>query len=272
MLPIGLNHMTVPTMPAIAVLDLAERLGCVGVEYRNDLKRQLFDGADPQSIKDAAGARGLRILALAEVKSFNIPSADLADKALTLIQLAIACGSEALALIPHVAAAKVDRGQQRRALLAALQVLRPMLEDNGLIGLIEPLGFVSSSLRHKSDAVAVLEDMGAPSCFKIVHDTFHHHIAGGGAIYPDFTGLVHISGIAVAGPGIRQMADEHRVLVGPRDRLRSVDQLRELQQSGYQGAASIECFSRETHEDTDPAAALAGSIEFIASQLTGVPA
>jgi 2-keto-myo-inositol isomerase len=41
------------------------------VELRNDFKTALFDGADPVVVGAATRARGLRFLALAEVKMFN---------------------------------------------------------------------------------------------------------------------------------------------------------------------------------------------------------
>ena len=41
----ALNHMTAPRLGWEAFLDLTQSLNCVGVEFRNDLKGQLFDGA-----------------------------------------------------------------------------------------------------------------------------------------------------------------------------------------------------------------------------------
>ena len=43
----ALNHMTTPNLGYVDFLDLAKRLGCVGVEVRNDIARPLFDGIDP---------------------------------------------------------------------------------------------------------------------------------------------------------------------------------------------------------------------------------
>ena len=62
-LPFALNHMTAPRLSFGAFLDLAAALGCVGVEFRNDLGRPLYEGADPAAVKAAAAAKGLRILA-----------------------------------------------------------------------------------------------------------------------------------------------------------------------------------------------------------------
>ena len=263
----GLNHMTVPTLPARDVLSLARRLGFAGVEFRTDLGRPLFDGETAEDIRSAA--RGLRILALAEVKAFNDPGRD--DETRALCRTARAAGAEAVALIPRVGTAPLDRAEQRRALKAALVALRPIIEDHGLTGLIEPLGFTASTLRHKDDAVAVLDDLGRPACFRLVHDTFHHHLSGDRSIHADLTGLVHISGVTRDLPPER-MTDADRVLVDADDRLGNVAQLRALASAGWHGTASFEVFSPEIHGLRDPEAALAASAGFITSVLAGVAA
>lgn len=272
MLPLGLNHMTVPTLSADAVLGLAASLGCVGVEFRNDLDRPLFDGLDPVAVGAMAQERGVRILALAEVKAFNDAPETKVTEALALIATARACGAEGIALIPRVADAPVDRDTQRVALRHALAFYQPMLEDAGLIGLIEPLGFANSTLRHKDDAAIVLAELGYPTCYKLVHDTFHHHLSGDTSVHADLTGLVHISGITDPTPTTDQMADAHRVLVDADDRLGNIQQLQDLRAQGYTGPASFECFAPQIHQMTDPATALAGSIAFITSHMSAAAA
>lgn len=268
MLSFGLNHMTVPRSSARNLLDLAAALGCVGIELRNDLGGAIFDGISPAEFGAAAQDAGLRILALAEVKLFNIDPPGKAHVARDLIQTAAACGAEGVALIPWVGETVIDRPAQRDALRVALKVMQPVLEDHGMVGLIEPLGFINSSLRFKEDVVAVLDDLDRPACFRIVHDTFHHHLAGSSAVYPELTGLVHISGISDPVPSTNEMTDAHRVLVDTHDRLGNVAQLRALRAGGYAGPASLEVFAPEIHDIHDPATALAGSLAFITSQLT----
>ncbi len=60
MLPFALNHMTARNLGWEAFLDLSKELGCVGVEFRNDLPGPLFGGADPATVGAAVNARGLR--------------------------------------------------------------------------------------------------------------------------------------------------------------------------------------------------------------------
>jgi 2-keto-myo-inositol isomerase len=116
MLPIGLNHMTVPRLSARVVLDLAVSLGCAGVELRNDLGKPLFDGADAAEFGASARQAGLRIFALAEVKAFNANPNDNRDAATALIKTAVACGAEGVALIPMVSDKSIPRAEQREAL------------------------------------------------------------------------------------------------------------------------------------------------------------
>lgn len=271
-LSIGLNHMTVPNASARALLSAAEVLGCVGVELRNDLGRPLFDGEPAADIAEAAAMHGQEILGLAEIKAFNENPEDKLDQAEALISAAMNCGAKGVALIPAMAKGRVDRGDQRSALRRALTLLQPILENCAMQGLIEPLGFANCSLRFKEDLVAVLDEMQRPACFALVHDTFHHTLAGGGTLYADLTAIVHISGVTDPARGVDQMRDADRGLVDARDRLGTIAQLRNLRAAGYTGPASFEVFAPDIHELKDPTAALAGSIAFISSQLAEVSA
>ncbi len=269
MLPIGLNHMTVSRLPARALLDVAKSLGCVGVELRNDLGAPLFDEMSPDAFGAICSASGLRILALAEVKAFNHDTPDRLADAEALIAMAAACGAEGVALIPHVADAPLTRGAQRGLLRDALLALQPVLENHAVRGYIEPLGFVNSSLRHKEDVADVLADLGNPTCFAMIHDTFHHALAGGGNIFAGLTALVHVSGVVDPDVDLDHMTDAHRVLVDARDRLDNIGQLNALLADGYTGPVSFEAFAPEIHAISDPAEVLAGSITFMTSQLGG---
>ena len=63
--------MTAPGLATRALFDVAKSLGCQGVELRNDLAGQPFDGDSPDVAQKAAKATGLSIYGLAEIKSFN---------------------------------------------------------------------------------------------------------------------------------------------------------------------------------------------------------
>lgn len=259
----ALNHMTVARLGYAQLLDLAAELGCIGVEVRNDLPQPLFDGLDPAVAGTMARDKGLRILAVAEVKRFNDWSADKAAEALALMKIAQAAGAEAVSLIPRNDNLGMGNGERQAALRVALKALKPMLEDHGLIGMVEPLGFEICALRHKSEAVEAIEAIGGRGRFKLVHDTFHHALAHGGAYFPEHTGIIHVSGVVDQMVTLGQMTDAHRILVDGADRLGNIDQIAALQALGFAGPVSFEAFAPQVHASTSAKADLAASIQFI---------
>ena len=267
MIPFALNHMTVARLSFVELLDLAADLGCVGVEVRNDLPQPLFDGKDPATAGALARAKGLRILAVAEVKRFNDWSDTKAAEALALMKIAQAAGAEAVSLIPRNDNQGMGNGERQAALRVALRALKPMLEDHGLVGLVEPLGFEICALRNKSEAVDAIEALDAKGRFRLVHDTFHHTLANGGAYFPEHTGIVHISGVVDPSVTLAQMTDAHRILVDKADRLGNIDQLTALLAAGWTGPVSFEAFAPQTHASQTPKADLAKSIDFIRAGL-----
>jgi 2-keto-myo-inositol isomerase len=263
MLPFALNHMTAPNLGWEAFADLARDLGCVGVEYRNDFGRPLFDGAEAAVVGAAIKARGLRFLALAEVKMFNDWSETKRAEAEALMQIAQAAGAEAISLIPRNDGIATDRPTSRQVTEQALRELLPMLRAYGLKAMVEPLGFDVCSLRYKDILAEVIDAVGGRGTYFIVHDTFHHHLAGGGAIFPDLTGIVHVSGVVDRDVAVGDMRDLHRVLVDAQDRLGNVDQIAALRAAGYAGPISYEPFAPSVHALRDARPALDASMEFI---------
>lgn len=263
----ALNHMTVPYLGYADFLSLAAALGCVGVEVRNDIARPLFDGLAPRDAGSMAADLGLRLVGLSQVYPFNAWSDEIDQKVRALIATATAAGAETISLIPRNDGTGVSNGERQANLRIALKATVPMLRDAGMTGLVEPLGFWRSSLRSKAELVEVIDALGARDCVKIVHDTFHHALAGGGPIYPAQTGIVHISAVIDPALGLEQMEDEHRVLIDARDRLGNVAQIAELEAAGYDGPVSYECFAPSVHRMTSPRESLAASFEFIRAGL-----
>jgi 2-keto-myo-inositol isomerase len=259
----ALNHMTVARLGYVQLLDLAVALGCIGVEVRNDLPQPLFDGMTPGKAGTLARERGLRLLAVAEVKRFNDWSDTKAQEALALIKIAQAAGADAVSLIPRNDNLGMGNGERQAALRVALKALKPMLEDHGLIGLVEPLGFEICALRQKSEAVDAIEAIGGKGLFKLVHDTFHHALAQSDAFFPDHTGIIHISGVADPSLTLSRMTDADRILVNQEDVLGNTNQISALQSAGYTGPLSFEAFAPSVHALTDPGSALRTSMDLI---------
>jgi 2-keto-myo-inositol isomerase len=268
----AINHMTVPRLRHDELLRLAKSLGCVGVELRNDLGRPVFDGAAPEAVRAAARDSGVRVVGLSQVYPFNAWSDSVREAVAQLIADARACGAETISLIPRNDGHGTSVAERRENAATALREIRPMLEEAGLVALVEPLGFETSSLRHKAETIEILERVGGRERFGLVHDTFHHHLAGGGELFPEWTGIVHVSGVVDHDLALSAIRDEHRVLVDADDRLGNVAQLIGLVEAGYRGPISFEAFSPAVHAAPDPEAGLRASIAFLEAALARVGA
>ena len=91
-------------------------------------------------------------------------------------------------------------------------------------------------------------------------------------MFPEHTGLIHISGVVGPNLGISDMRDEHRVLVDHWDQLENIVQIETFMGAGYAGPVSCDAISRSVHSFTDPKAELSGSFDFIASRLAEMAA
>lgn len=263
----ALNHMTTPNLSFVDFLDLAVRLGCTGIEVRNDIDRPLFDSIDAAEAGQRAADKGLRIVGLSQVYPFNTWDTEREAAVCDLIDIAKRAGSETISLIPRNDGTGLGNGERQANLRVALKAILPMLQNADLVALVEPLGFRRSSLRSKAELVDMIAAIDGQANYRIVHDTFHHTLAGGGPLFPEDTGIVHISGVVDPALSVDQMEDEHRVLVDADDRLGNVAQLRALFDAGYAGPISYECFSPDTHALDDPYIAIRRSFEFISSEL-----
>ncbi len=241
---------------------MARALGITDVEIRNDTPNVVGTVA-PADVKAAAKAAGVNLLSINALYPFNVWNEERRAQTEKLAAYAAACGAEALVMCP------LNEGKPvaQEALVAALTAIKPILLAHGIKGLVEPLGFGVSSLRSKADAIAAIKAAEGEGVFKLVHDTFHHHLASETVFYPEWTGLVHISGVADPAVSVADMLDAHRVLVDQRDRLGNVAQIRALQAAGYKGLYSFEPFATEVQELVDPHAALDQSMGWLREQV-----
>jgi 2-keto-myo-inositol isomerase len=266
-LKFAINHMTVARLRYDEVIALAADLGCVGVEFRNDLPGPIFGGDDPEAVRRKALDASVRLLGLSEIKTFNDWSDDRRDEAVALMTLAKAIGAESVSLIPRNDGKGCGNGERQANLRVALRELAPMLDAYGLVGWIEPLGFEMSSLRYKEEAVEVIDALGARGTFRVVHDTFHHHLAGETSCFAEDTGIVHVSGVVDPGVSVRTMTDAHRILVDSNDRLGNVAQIATLFEQGYAGPISYEVFSPDVHGIENPREAIRDSIVYLSQEI-----
>lgn len=243
----SINRISAPRIPFAAFAAMAQRLGVAAIEIRNDLPdAEMVNGAKAADIGAAAKIQGLTIRSINALQRFEQFDAQRLQEAQDMVAYAVACGAEALVLCPtNDLRDKRSADQRHLDLVHALTQLKPLLDKAQLVGLVEPLGFEECAVRRKSQAVRAIQQIGGGGTFKLVHDTFHHHLAGEGLFFPEHTGLVHISGVEDTALSPAQMRDSHRVLVGQADRLGNAAQVGTLLDAGYAGFVSFEPFAEE---------------------------
>ncbi|NHF73454.1 TIM barrel protein [Paracoccus xiamenensis] len=258
----AINHISAPKLPLAEFFAMCRRLGVHEVEIRNDIP-DVLGIMTPAQVRAEADAQGITILSINALYPFNVWSGDLPDRARRMADYAAECGAQALVMCPLNDGNKVPHSD----LVTALDAMVPILRDRGLTGLIEPLGFPISSLRTKAEAIAAMTEADETGIFKLLHDTFHHHLAAEAELYPNRTGLVHISGVTNPALAVADMLDEHRVLVSHDDRLENLIQIKALLQAGYDGPFSFEPFAAEIHDLADAEGALRASMAYLKEAL-----
>jgi 2-keto-myo-inositol isomerase len=263
----ALNHMVAPGLDVGRFFELARSLEIGAVEIRNDLQgNAIIDGTPAAEIRRMADEVGVQIASINALQRFNEWTDARRREAIALAVYARDCGAKALVLVPvNDGSGKAD-GERQENLRVALSALKPILEQHGIFGFVEPLGFQICSLRSKREAVEAIDAVGGGDVFRVVHDTFHHLLAGEPEIFASRTGLVHISGVADVDVDIDDMLDGHRMMVGEGDRIGNVAQIRALNQAGYAGLYSFEPFAAEVHDNHKPRQMIEDSIDFIRRQ------
>jgi 2-keto-myo-inositol isomerase len=279
-IPFSINRISAPRIPFADFAALVQRLGVQAIEIRNDLpEAEMVNGAKAADIGAAARAQGLTIRSINALQRFEQFDAKRLAEAQDMIAYAVACGAQALVLCPTNDLRDHRSAEQRHSdLVHALTQLKPLLDQAGLVGLVEPLGFEECAVRRKSQAVRAITEINGGNTFQLVHDTFHHHLAGEGLFYPEHTGLIHISGVEDTALSPAQMRDSHRVLVGQADRLGNAAQLNTLLNAGYAGYVSFEPFAEEIATasaaaiEQQLAASMAYLTKAVATERQAVPA
>ena len=271
LLSYAINHIVAPRKTFAELVELATALGLDQVEIRNDLPGvAIGDGTPPARIREQAG--GVRIISINALQRFNDWNEERAREAARLAGYARDCGAPALVLCPvNDVAYRLSDKERLNGLRHALRALAPILAEAEIVGLVEPLGFATSSLRFKADAIEAIEETGLGERFRIVHDTFHHYLSGEPRLFPEWTGLVHISGVDDPDLPLDRVRDEHRVLVDVNDRCGALLQILALME-GCDGPYSFEPFAASVHGLKDIAGALEASMHWIDREIARVPA
>lgn len=238
-----INRKIAPALSIEAFFQLVSGLGLYKVELRNDMKSgSVTDNLPHQQVRKLAEEHGLEIVTINALYPFNRIDNELLERAEDLLQTAQGIGAGALVMCPLNDGTKISAEETQKALSA----LAPLFARYGVSGLVEPLGFPVSSLRSASLAQRLIAEAEVP--FKILVDSFHHHLYEGAE--QDFTegidvnqiGLVHLSGVVDQRP-INELTDDQRLMLAKDDRLNSVSQVQRLEAMGYRGNYAFEPFS-----------------------------
>jgi len=270
---ISLNRILFPAGSLEEFFKLSSDMGLSKIELRNDLQGiGIIEPYSPQQVKLFCEKYDIKILTINALQKFNLGAVlpEVLAQLKELIRLSVAIDCKAIVLVPNNDINdKRHSDAMRKETVAALKAFAPFFEDSGIWGYIEPLGFEECSLRSKVTALQAIQESGCRN-YKIVHDTFHHHLG------PDtddtlknnydisFTGLVHVSGVESKIPS-NAYKDDHRILITAKDCLKNREQLALLTQLGYTGDISFEPFGKEVQgmEIKALKAAINQSIDFI---------
>ena len=237
-----LNRKIAPSLSIEAFFRLVNSLGLNKVELRNDLPTgKVTDALSHQQVRELADRYHIEILTINAVYPFNRRTEQVRGLAESLLQEARAIGAKSLVLCPLNDGSEVPASET----LSALRDLSPLFSFYGVRGLVEPLGFPQSSLRSAAQAQTLIRDAKVP--FKLLIDTFHHHL------YPqadaEFSqvdiadiGLVHLSGVEDARPR-ENLTDDERIMLTEKDRLQTCEQIKHLEARGYQGVYAFGQFA-----------------------------
>ena len=148
-----------------------------------------------------------------------------------------------------------------------LRALKPIFEDEGVIGYVEPLGMFHSTMKNQSRAAAAIDDVGGRTSFALCYDTFQYFRCSDDALFLDMVALIHVSGISRTDLAPGELTEPDRGLVMADDRVGNIDVLKRAFANGYSGFVSIEPFNPETQRDPHLLSKLRRSIDMMRSAL-----
>ena len=252
----SLNRIIYPKLELEDFFKFVKDLDLNKIELRNDLPGgKIIDDHTPGQLIELSKKYGVEILTINALQKFNLGAVlpDAIKELKELVNLSLSIGCKAIVLCPNN-----DLNDKRSSeeifeeTVEALKSFGPLFQDSGMQGYLEPLGFEECSLRSIVTAMKAIQESGYP-VYKIVHDTFHHHLGPDtfDTIEKDYdisyTGLVHISGVECNIP-VDEYRDNHRILVSGQDKLQSKEQIELLLKLGYAGDISFEPFSQKVQE------------------------
>ena len=241
-------------MPQLSLpefFQFAADLGFKYVELRNDLSgKEILDGLPDDAVRQLLNGTSIRPLTINALYPFEdgrgLDTNLVKLKGLITEAKRINCSQIVLCPLNDASDPR-SPGQRADQLVTALNAFGPVFAEAKMTGLIEPLGFSVSALRTKKEALAGISQCDYSRSYKLLHDTFHHYLAGETDYFPAETALVHVSGV-LPGKAKPAITDSDRILVTSDDILDNRGQVATLLNEGYTGPFSYEPFSQEVQK------------------------
>lgn len=261
----SINRTVAPNLALDAFLKLASKVGVEGVEVRNDIEGQEFaNGVPAVEVCQRISDHGLKVASINALQRFNDWTADRAREAQGLFAYAAALGAPGIVLCPVVEAGHGwSTAELARKLRESLRAIKSIASDHGVIGYVEPLGMVNSTLRSQALAVEAIKDVDGAGPLQLCYDTFQYYRASDTQLFPEHIGLVHVSGITRTDLPREELTEPDRGFVDSRDICGTVEQLRTIRAAGYAGYVSMEPFDPVIQARTDVSADLARSLAYL---------
>jgi len=260
---LSLNHIISPNLNFEDFFKQAYDLEIKNIEIRNDLPKLDFNQIDINEIIDLKNKFKIEIISINALQKFNIWNDERKKELISLCNIAQKIDCSGLVLCPLNNSEYLDKESRIKILKKSLQEINPILSDYNIKGFVEPLGFKSCSLRYKSEVINVLNFFNNDHMFSLVHDTFHHVVAQEESIFPNQTGIVHISGVNKKDIKINDYTDELRELINEEDKINNITQINYFIEKGYSGIFSFEPFSSKIHNAANSINLIKQSINYI---------
>lgn len=266
-----INRKIAPGLSIEEFFQVVKKCGLNKVEMRNDMPSgKILDDLTVEQFNVLVKKYDIEIVTINALYPFNLPSARsaLTKKAEEMLNIAKQINAQAIIMCPYNEADTRTYAQREDDTADSIKYFTTLFAKYHVNGLVEPLGFPVSSLRSFTVAGHLIKSVKSP--FKLVLDTFHHHLAGlpiknyAETVDVSLIGLVHLSGVEDQ-RATEFLTDDERVMLTKADVLKSKEQVVELEKLGYKGVYAFEPFSSTLNawRAADVEKAINDSIDYI---------
>lgn len=249
----AMNRTCAPQYSFQAFIELVSAAGIGAVEIRNDIpEREFMDGTPPEKVLSPLKAANIRVASVNALQRFNEWNAERETEAKALMGYAAKLGAPGVVLCPvHNPDHGWTEAEAEKNLRNGLKYLRPILQELGVKGYVEPLGMAGSTMKKQRMAVTAVSDIDGWDVYELCYDTFQYFRCGDDKLYPERIGLAHISGITRGDLAPGQLTEPDRGLIDATDRVDNIGQIKRLLATGYEGFVSMEPFSPQVQQSAD---------------------